>query len=215
VGRLTVVFACAVALVGSGVALAAHGDPQKRHTKADMARAKSVVLRPADLGAGWKATPSTSANGANVRCKKFDPDESDLVETGVASSPDFSSNLEYVSSYASLFKTSAQAQTGWNRIVKPGLLTCLQTVLEQGSTSTATISVTGKSTYAFPKVAARTAAFRLSFSATNGAATLKGAVDIVLLGHGRIDAALLYVAFGAPSQALERRLAGIIASRIR
>ena len=205
-----------LALATAGSALAAGGQPQKRHTPADMAKARSIVLRPADVGAGWTSKPSTSGGGT-PRCKNFQPDQSDLVETGTADSPDFSKGggSRYLSSSAGVFKTAAQAQASWNRVVKPGLLTCLQSLFEQGASSGGTTTkVTGTGVLSLPKLAARTAGYRLFFVASNASVSLKGAVDVVLLGHGRIDSVLLYVAFGTPSQALERRLAGIIASRI-
>jgi len=205
-----------LALGCAGAALAANGEPQKHHNPADMARARSVVLRPSDLGSTWKATPATSSENGSLRCRAFAPDESDLTETGAASSPDFSQGLQYVSSYASLFETAAQAQASWSRVVRPGLMTCLRTLFEQGASSGGTTTkVTGTGVLAVPRLAPRTAGYRLSFTATNSNVTLRGAVDIVLLGRARIDAALLYVAFGTPSQALERRLDRIIAARLR
>jgi len=95
-------------------------------------------------------------------------------------------------------------------------MTCLRTLFEQGASSGGTTTkVTGTGVLAVPRLAPRTAGYRLSFTATNSNVTLRGAVDIVLLGRARIDAALLYVAFGTPSQALERRLDRIIAARLR
>ena len=204
----------ALALVCTGAALAAKGDPQKRHNPVDTAKAKSVVLRAADL-AGWKAEPAKDTGDDNLHCKGFDPDESDLVETGNADSPDFSKGLQFISSTASVYRTSTQAQASWDRVVKPGLLTCLKTLFEQGaSTPGTTWTVLGQGTLSFPKLASRTAAFRIAFRTKSSTLTLKGSVDIVLLGHGRIDAVMLYVAFGAPSQSLERRLAGLMAARM-
>ena len=180
-----------------------------------MRRARSVVLRTADL-AGWKSAPSSPNGGGDLHCKGFDPDESDLTETGKADSPDFSRNLSFISSSASVFLTAAQGQVSWNRVVKPGLLTCLKSLFEQGASSGGTTTkVLGEGVLSFPKLAPRTAAFRISFSTKNASLTLKGDVDVVLIGRGKIDVVMLFVAFGAPDPALERRLAGIVASRMR
>jgi hypothetical protein len=203
-----------LALACAGVAFAANGQPRKQHTAADMAKARSVVLRAADFGAGWKSSPSSPDSGT-PRCKGFAPDESDLVETGSADSPEFEKGLRYVSSSAAVFKTAAQAQASWNRVVKPGLLDCLGSLFDKGASgSSVTIKVVGKSTLAFPRLAPRAAAYRLSFAAKSQGLTLRGAVDLILLGKGRIDALMISVAFGTPPLADERRLAGLIAGRL-
>ena len=218
-GRLAALVALSVvatALVVTGVAFAAKGDPKKHHTPADMRRARSVVLRPADLPADWKSAPSSPNSGGNLHCKGFDPDESDLTETGTADSPDFSKSLSFISSSASLYLTAAQAQASWNRVVKPGLLTCLKSLFEQGASSSGTTTtVLGEGLLAFPKLAPRTAAFRMAFLTKSTSLSLKGDVDVVLLGRGRIDVVMLFVAFGAPDATLERHLASVVASRLR
>jgi hypothetical protein len=218
VGRLAAVAALLVvasALVVASVAFAAKGDPKKHHTRADMSRARSVVLRAADLPVGWKSAPSSSRGGGNLHCKGFEPDESDLTETGNVDSPDFSKSLAYISSSASVYLTAAQAQASWNRVVKPGLLTCLKSLFEQGASSGGTTTrVLGEGQLAFPKLAPRTAAFRISFLTKSTSLSLKGDVDVVLLGRGRIDVVMLFVAFGAPDTTLEHRLAGVVAKRM-
>jgi hypothetical protein len=206
---VVIVLACA------GSALAASREPQKQHNALDMAKARSVVLRTADFGAGWKASPSNSSAGGTPRCKDFEPDESDLVETGSADSPDFQRSQRYVSSSAGLFKTAGQAQTSWNRVVKPGLLRCLGSIFEKGATSRGvTTKILTKGTLSFPKLAPRAAAYRLTFSAASQGVTLKGAVDLILLGKGRIDAVMISVSFGKPPLADEQRLAALMAHRL-
>jgi hypothetical protein len=66
----------------------------------------------------------------------------------------------------------------------------------------------------FPKLAPRSAAFRISFLTKSSTLSPKGVVDVVLLGRGKIDVVMLFVAFGAPNSALERPLAGVVASRM-
>lgn len=213
-GRLAAVVA--LALVVTGVALAAKGDPKKHHTTADMSRARSVVLRTGDLPAGWKSAPASPNSGGNLHCRGFDPDESDLTETGKADSPEFSRSLAFISSSAALYLTAAQAHAAWNRVVKPGLLTCLESLFEQGASSGGTTTkVSAKGALPFPKLAPRTAAFRIAFKTKSSSLTLKGDVDVVLLGRGRIDAVMLFVAFGAPNATLERHLAGVVAARMK
>jgi hypothetical protein len=170
-------------VVCAGAASAANGEPQKQHTAADMAKAKRIVLKAADLGAGWKASPSSSSSTGTPRCKGFQPDESDLVETGTASSPDLSKGLRYVSSAAALFQTAGQAQTSWNRIVKPGLLDCFASLLTKGASGGGVrTTATSKRTLRTPRLAPRQAAYRVGFVALNQGVRLRGTIDLFLLG---------------------------------
>ena len=204
-----------LALIATGAALAAKGDPRKHHTAADQAKAKSIVVRLSDLGAGWTGKKSPNSGG-HLHCKGFEPDESALVETGKANSLDFSKGLQFVSSNAALYATAAQAQTAWNLVVQPGLLTCLKALFEQGGSSGgATTTVKSQGPLAFPKLAARTAAYRIVFQTKSGSQTLSGDLDVVLLGAGRIDTAMLLLSVGVPHTALEQHLAGVVAARVR
>ena len=206
-----------LALIVTGAALAASGEPQKHYTPADTAKAKSVVLKLSDLPAGWTGKKS-AGSGGHLQCKTFKPDESDLTKTGNADSYDFSKGLYFINSSASIFRSAAQAQAAWDRVVRPGLLTCLRSIFEKGASSGgATTTVTGQGTLAFPKVAPRTAAFRITFQtkSTSPSQTLNGDIDVVLLGRDRIDAVMLFVGFGKPNGTLERHLAGVVAARMR
>jgi hypothetical protein len=203
-----------LALVCAGAALAAGKDPQKRHVAADMAKARSVVLHAADLGAGWKSAPSNS-NESSPRCASYDPDESDLVETGTADSPQFELSTRYVLSSAALYKTAAQAQASWNRVTKPGLLPCLASVFGKGAQASGVRTrVLSSGAIAFPKLALRTAAYRIAFVATTSGLQLHGSVDLILLGKGRVDSVMISVAFGTPPLADETRLARLVARRL-
>lgn len=213
---LVLVTVCVAAVAAVAAAFAANGEPQKKHTPADMASAKGVVLRVSDFPSTWKHAASTSSDNGAPRCKNgFEPDESDLVETGTADSPDFSLGLRYVGSSAGVFRTAAMAQASWDRVNKPGLLPCLASIFEKGATGNGTkATVTAKGALPFPKLAPRTAAYRIAVKVTSGATTLTGVVDIVLLGKGRVDAVLLYTAFGANPIAEEKRLGGLVAHRL-
>src|SRR5690348_12678169 len=106
---LSLLAVAAGALLPIPTAVAAKGDPQKAHTPADMAKARSIAIRRADLPAGtWKAEKSSS-DDSSLRCPGFEPDMSDLVETGTADSPDFTNEQTgaYISSTAGIFKSTA------------------------------------------------------------------------------------------------------------
>ena len=71
-----------------------------------------------------------------------------------------------------------------------------------------------KGTLPFPKLAPRAVAYRLTFTAASQGVNLKGAVDLILLGKGRIDAVMISVSFGTPPLADEQRLAALMAHRL-
>jgi hypothetical protein len=213
--RRVALLASLLALTCAGAALAAPGDPQKRHNAADMAKAKSIVLKAADLGTGWKSSPSSGSSSGTPHCKGFQPDESDLVETGTANSPDFSKGLRYVLSAAALYKTAGQAQTSWNRIVKPGLVGCFASLLTKGASGGGVkTTATSKGSLHTPKLAPRQASYRVGFATVNQGVKLSGSIDLFLLGEGRADALMISVSFGTPPTADELRIARLMAGRL-
>ena len=198
------------ALVLAGVATAASTDPVERHTKADQARARAVMLRAADLGPGWKSVPVNE----NVQCRAFHPDESDLIETGEANRI-FDAGGARVGSSATVFKTRAQAAASWKRTVKPAALNCALEGLRESLPVGATVRVRTLSRFSFPRVAPRTAGLRLVARVGDVLQGTNVHMDVVVLGRARTLAALLVVSVGAPvPPAVERRLAGLMASRM-
>jgi hypothetical protein len=204
-------------LLLAGGALAAEGDPVERHTKADMAKARSIVLAPADLGAGWKREPA-GGDDSSLQCKNFRIDESDLVETGEADSPVFTRAPVIISSSASLYRTAAMSATSWRRAIRPGLAACLaedaqKSVSEPGFTLRRRSA--GKIPYQ-PLPGAKTAAYHLVFSASDGQTTVPVHFDAVFLQRGRAIAGVFLASFGArfPAAPL-RELAALTAGRMR
>ena len=85
---------CLLALVAAlpavvADAMAADGEPKKALTKSGQSAARSIVLKRADLGAGFTATmrPDDEPLPKGARCDALD--EGDLTVTGDANSPDF------------------------------------------------------------------------------------------------------------------------------
>ena len=147
------------AAVAVPAALAAGGEPQHQFTKADQAKARKASLRLSDFAAGWTAKPDTSSSNASPKCKTYNPDQSDLVETGKYNSPDFShSNGSFVSTTTGVFKTVAMAKTGYARVATPQLPKCFGELL--GKQAKTTVYAAGPLT--FPKVGERSNAYRLS-----------------------------------------------------
>jgi len=205
-----------VAFAVAGTALAStSGPPLEKHTTAGTAKARSVVLRRSDFGAGWLAKPSSSSPSGTPHCNGYDPDESDLVEIGSADSPSFQMGVRFVSSSAGVYATAAQAQTSWNRVLQPRLPECLGSLVAKGATSNGVpTKVTGYAKLALPRLAPRTAGYRIHFTATTQGLNLAGSVDLILLGKDRVDSVMISVSFGTPPAADELRLARRIASRL-
>ena len=214
--RLTAAAALAAAVL-AGAALA--GDPVQQHTAADMARAKAIGFVRSDFPAGWTAKPSTPATSAPATCKGFDPDESDLVETGKVDSPEFTAPDGYsqVFSTVGIFKSVAQAKASWSREVGPAMLECFSQQITKSSPAGSSVTVLAKGTLGFPKLAPRMAAYRLVVGvAPQGAsAAVKLYLDLVLLGADRANVATIMFSLGKPYEAaFERKLATAIARRL-
>ena len=201
------------------LALAADTDPTKQINPIDQRKAASIVLkRPEVTVPGWKRVPATPV-GADPGCPGYNPDQSDLVLTGEAET-NFESRETKVGVESNVFKTRSDALASWTRQVKPALAPCLARLLKQ-----AVEQVGGKAaigTYgpiAFPKVAPRTAAYRvlinLSQTAAGKTTTVPFTVHVVVLGNGRGDARLLTFGLGGgiPSADL-RTFAKLVAGRL-
>ena len=199
----------------AGTALAAQGDPIERHTAADMARARAVVLRPADLGSGWQGQ-KPSGGDEQLHCRAFRIDESDLVETGDANSQVFTLATFVVSSSASVYRTPAMAAASWRRAVRPGLAACLAEDAER-TLSAPNLRLTRRSAarIAYGNVATQTAAYHLVFSATDGTNVVPLHADVVYIRGGRTLAGIVTVSFVKPFPAsVLRRLAVLTGRRM-
>jgi hypothetical protein len=214
---LTFVFLVAALLAGTALA----GDPRQKHTAADMARAKAIGFVRADFPVGWTSKLSTPTSGADSStCKDFDPDQSDLVETGKVDSAEFTApdGVSQVASSVGIFKTLAQAKTSWSRVVRPAMLQCFSDLITQISPKDSTVAELAKGTLAFPKVAPRTTAYRIILSVTPKGATtsVNLYLDLVFLGAERVNVATIMFSLAKPyPAAFERKLATAIAHRLQ
>ena len=215
---LRVAFVVLAATVATGAALAATGDPVKRHTAADMAKARSIVFKLRELGSGWTRDTSPQTDD-NPHCPYFTIDESDLVETGYAESTFNHSSGATIGSEASVYKTIANAQTTWSRHVRPALARCLaDQIRREGAKDGDTVEIVSTGKLAFPKVSGRTAAFRLLVRLTPKGRTtaIPLTYDLVFLERGRILTFLGVVTAGAtPPASLDLPFARLLDSRMR
>ena len=211
---LVPVFAAGLLLAGTALA----GDPlfpQKQHTPADMAKARGIVLKTADLKGKWKSQPPGPDEA--LRCKDFKIDEHDLVETGDADSRVFTRETNVVYSSASLYRTTAMAATSWRRAVRPGLPRCLGELAARALEDPGiTAKVRSAAALAFPRVSPSTVRYRLAFTLTGSSGSLPLYGDIVYMRNGRVIAGLFTLSFASPYPAADlTRLATLTARRMR
>ena len=215
--RRAALIAVALAAVLAGSALAAQGDPQKKLTKADQARARAVSLRLSDFGAGWKQGPPSKKDESNPRCSTYNPDQSDLIETGTYDSPDFSRpDGTSVSSSSGVFRTAAMAKKGYARVVVPQLPKCFAELFKKGITKPNSATVFFAGALDFPSYGDRSNAYRIRASVKTPTATVPATIDIVVFNRGRIDVAIIFVAISQPlPAALEQSVVAKLAARAR
>jgi hypothetical protein len=209
--RKTALVTLLAAAVAVPAALAAGGEPQHQFTKADQAKARKASLRLSDFAAGWTAKPDTSKSNAGPKCETYNPDQSDLVETGKYNSPDFShSNGSFVSTTTGVFMTAAMAKTGYARVARPQLPKCFAELLGKQAKTT----VYGAGPLTFAKVGERSNAYRLSVGIASQGTTVKATIDFVLFNKARTDVAIIFFGIGGPlPSSLEQQASALVASR--
>jgi hypothetical protein len=217
--RLAVLALACLAL--PALAAAADNDPQRRISAADERKAASIVLKRTDFVTGWSRT-TTPSTGDDFDCPYFRPDGSDLTLTGDAKSEfEAGGGIPSILSYADVYATAKDAAAAWSRTIRPALPRCLGDMFRREALQPGmTISNVTHGTLAFPKLAPRTAAFRLGLTMTvtrNGqSASVPLAFHIVVVGSGRAEAGL--IAF-APKPGLAaadlRSFATLLARRMK
>jgi hypothetical protein len=197
-----------LALVVSGTALAARGDPKRQLRPADQVRAKAIVLRQADLGGGFKPAPSSPGSGGDLYCKALD--QSDLTLTGEAES-EFKSSPFTVSSSANLYETVADANAAWRRGTSKAGTACLRNgfraeFAKQGAALLAFKRVP------FPRLGQRSFAMRL-VARSQG---VKVYLDFIVLQHSRAQTSAAFISPFAPVvREGQVRLTRLLASRTK
>lgn len=198
-------------------ALAANGQPQRQYTRADQARARSVAIFASDLGAGWKSQRSAGSDTGSPRCSSYNPDQSDLVETGKYDSPDFTRpDGTFVSSTTGIFRTVAMAQRGYARVAVPAIAACFGELFRKGTGNPKAVKILGSGPVGFPRLGDRSNAYRLSATYATQGTALPVTIDLVLFNRGRIDVAMIFLGVGRPLPAsLEHGIAARVAARAK
>lgn len=204
--RLLVV-ALLAGLIGAGTALAARGDPDKQIRPADQARARAMLLRPADFSVAFTARPSASGGSGDFYCAALD--ESDLTLTGEARSQSFAATTEYVTSTSYVYASRSDSNASWSRGTSAAGEQCLRVGLRGQFQGTAVRLVSFRK-LAFPRRGQRSAAYR-AIATQQG---LRLYLDVVAIQVSRAQAAVIYVsALTPPPQSELRRLTGLVAKR--
>jgi hypothetical protein len=201
VPRLLAVLAVLCVCVPAVALAAADTDPKKKLNAADQARARSVILKRTDFAAGWKKVPNSPESDES--CPGFNPNNSDLTLTGEGQAEfEHGESLASLASYSEVYVTKEDATASWTRNVKPALVRCLGHFLRLGvEEEGGSFQVVSQGRIAFPKLAPRTAAFRLVGRMTvrppnEEPVTLPVTIHVIALGQGRGDVALLALGFG-------------------
>lgn len=188
---------------------------------ADKARARTLVLRPADLPAGWKATPhredpTDKTYDAQLAACLGRPSP-DTYLTASADSPDFARGDAEVSSQAQLVKTVADFNADIDAVQGPKFVPCVKRVLTKSLQPLAGASL--RSVAVAPLPVASYGQFSLGFRATIRLLVQGQPVSVyqdgILLGKGRIE---LTASFSdvqqPPDPALEKSLVAKLAARL-
>lgn len=207
-----------VALAVAGAAIAANGQPKHAFTAAGQALARSVVLRRADLPAGFRSTPSSGSLGKLPSCKGFRPDESDLTRIGRADSQfDTAGNPPLVSSDADVWLSAAQARSAFNRVVRPGLSECLFQLFAAGLKANAAKGVkyvpVSNSLKMLSGLGEQAARVRLVFTGISGGVKLALVSEYYAIRKGSVTALISTLDLRAP-YALGPALAAKVAARM-
>ncbi|HEX6664163.1 MAG TPA: hypothetical protein VF025_10845 [Gaiellaceae bacterium] len=222
-GRLALAVLAVAVLAGTASAAATKPtDPQKRHNAADQAWAERIRVQRSDLGAGdWRVEPGDS-NSSLVPKDCKDPDLSRLVETGSAEQPNFSRNGSVVASGSMILQDTRQAGTAWRLISTQPLIRCITQSFQQGlhsTAATARVRVLWSGSVPGPALAPHFESARVRLVIKGPAATITGRISMYLAGRGRAVAMLLVMSFDRPlhpiSDSLERRLAALVANRLK
>jgi hypothetical protein len=203
-------------LAGIYAGAAAAGIPALKHTPAGMKTAVSSLLTLKDLGRGWTAQKATSSTGIRLSCNGFPVSGAGVVEIGSAESPSFKGGTTgpFVLQQTSVYETTKDANTWWNRGVKPGLITCVAQSLAPLAAQGIKVTITSQGKLPMASVGDRLAAYRVvaTLSTTNG--KRKTYFDVVLVQSGRTITEVSYSSLVKPVPAnFEHAVALIFARR--
>lgn len=207
--RRLLVLALIAALVVTGTALAARGDPQRRLTPADEARARAMLVRHSDLPGSEAGAPSPDLD---FYCPGLDA--SDLTLTGDAVSRRFAVGLMIVASASEVYESRADAGAAWRRSTSTAGVRCAKSMLRRQLAQTSARLVSLR-TIPFPRVSDRTIAYRATVTATTPQGKVTAYVDVIALMRSRAYTTITVgSALTTPPRSEELHLARTVAKRM-
>jgi hypothetical protein len=194
--RLATLAATSLALLAAAGALAA-GDPrdeQERLNPADTRRARAMLVRLSDLGAGWRGAPVPDDDD-DLSCPGFDPDFSMFTLTGKADAAFAHPSGASVIAFAEIYATRAQAVGDYRKGAKPAIARCLRWAFEREAKAKpqpgVTMRVLSSRMLASPRLGERSASFRMVVRASAGGRSFRMYVDVLVFQQGRAIGALM------------------------
>lgn len=204
------------------LALAADTDPKRKINPADERKAAAIVFKRTDFTAGWKRTTTPNTADDDISCSFYKPDGSDLTLTGDAESEfERSGGFPSVLSYADVYATAKDAAAAWSRTVKPALARCLAQFFQNEVSEPGTkVTVVNYGRITFPRLAPRTAAFRINVkmavTQSGQTVTVPLTLHIIVVGRGRAEAGFLTFAPSPGVAAADlRAFAKLLAERMK
>lgn len=190
----------AMIVAGIYVATADAGIPALKHTPAGMKAASASLLTLKDLGKGWTLQKATSTMGVRLSCNGFQTSARGIVEVGSAESPTFSggSTGPFVVQETSVYASEQQANTWWQRGVKPGLIACVAQSLDPIAAKGIKVTVTSQGPLKMASAGDRLAAYRVVATLSTKAGKRKTYFDVVLVQSGRAISEVSYSSLLTP-----------------
>ena len=202
------------------VATAASGrDPRLEKLQlraADVALAKRVTLKQADVGASWRPTRIPSSSGERLVCPGFNPDLSRFTITGQASSGFTRTNGSSIVSSVEVYESRADAIGDFQTGAKPIVASCLKRSLERELNAGGLVEATVPfaRVVAAPRVGDRRIAYRIVARLETAGAQLDLYLDVVVVQRGR---SLVAFFFTGPNRSLsgQAQIVSSVAARMR
>jgi hypothetical protein len=218
VRRLALFVVPVVALTAAAVALAADPHAEKRHhVRADMALARRILLKQADVGPDWVRVGSVPKTSSSLSCPGFDPDFSRFSITGESSAAYEYRSLDSILASAEVYPSRAQAAGDFKLGAKSQFAACLRRVLLRSFASLGSaVKVSGMSArqVSAPKLGERSTAYRLVARLSASGLTLRVYLDILVLQRGRSEAFLAFTGVDSPIPS-QLSYARAVAARMR
>ena len=159
--------------------------PRMEPNADDVARARSLLIRDADLFPNFGPDPAKRASPNIPRCPGlYAPDRSGTTITGVAES-DFTNGGDGIASRTAVFRTDADLEAYWSATVLPEYARCLAKVWDANPQPGGRAKILQVRSFSPDVPVEHVAAYRTVVRKTRDGATVDVYRTVVFLGHGR------------------------------